>query len=536
MSPRIKAGRLACAVLALSMVLSACGRDAGESADRSKSSSGTEIDKFTWGITGEPTSLDIAHGFDGVSAQIQNELLDTVLDIGLDGKLKPGIAESWTRKDPTTYVYTIRKGVKFWDGSPVTPEDVAYSLSRHLDEKVASQAGFFVSNVKEVTAGGDHEVTVTLKKPSVNFEYMPSLVWQVVKKSFAEKHPRDLGSPTVLTMGTGPYKVKSFSPASGAILERNDHYWGGKPAIKTIQFKIIGDVETLRLAVQGGEIDATAYVDVENARRWTAIREAQTHFARANGVYYLSFDVTAKPYDDVHVRRAIGHMVDRASLSAAEGRTVSAYSVIPEPQLNTLLGAEEATRFTATLPKYDFDVAKARAELAKSKYPNGFEAELPYSGDDTTVKKVVQNLSQNLKQIGITLTPKPIPGDKWVAQLYAHKDLGMQILSASYSTPDPGEMLPDVIGAASAKPNHFNLSNYTTPTIEKGLSDLTTATGAQRQQVVKSIVTELADQVPYQPLYYFDTGLALNRTYALAVEYGTWAVTQRTSVLIKRVG
>ncbi|GII95415.1 ABC transporter substrate-binding protein [Sinosporangium siamense] len=531
-------GRLACATLALGLTLTACGgadRGSGKAEGGKPQSAASEadIDKIVWGMAGNPSMIDIAHGLDGASTVVQTVALDTLLTLTAEGKPAPAVAESWERADPTTYVYKIRKDVKFWDGSPVTAEDVAYSLARHMDPKVASQAGSFLTAMKEVKVTGDHEVTAKLKRPDTSFEYVAASAWQIVKKSFAEKHLRDLGSPTVLTMGTGKFKLVSFSPATGAVLERNEHYWGQKPKIKRLEFKVVSDSETRRLALQSGQIDGTFDIDTQNARRWTTLPNVQTFFARANAVRYFSFDVKNKPFDDVYVRKAFAHSLDRNALKGADARMVLADNIVTEPQLVALFGKEGAAQFVAGLPKYEFDMAKAKAALAQSKYASGFTLDVVHSNRDQFWSKLLQSLAQNLKTIGVTLNIKAIPNDAYVAKLYGHQDLGMNAVNAAFSTPDPAELLPVMLGESGTKPNGFNLANYTNPELEKNLTALANTVGAERQEAVKNIVTEVADQVPYMPLYYDENGMALNKKYVFTQEFTTWSG-QDWSALIKR--
>ncbi|GII95416.1 ABC transporter substrate-binding protein [Sinosporangium siamense] len=536
MAVRSPAAKAACALIALGIAATACAsgdrRPAAGPDAKPAAASNADIEKFVVGMSGAPSMLDIAHGFDGASTGIQSEILNTMLKVGSDGQLVPEIAESWSQPEPTTYVFKLRSDVKFWDGSAMTAEDAAYSLARHMDPKVASQAASYMTNIKEVKATGDHEVTVTLKKPNNSFGYIVCPIWQVVKKSFAEKHKRDLGSPTVLTMGTGPFKVEKFNPASGTVLVRNENYWGPKPKIKRLEYKTIPDSETIRIAVDSGELDATYAVDVHNARRWTSLRNANILFSRGNSSRYWSFDVNVEPFSDVHVRRAIAYATNREALAGE--RLKPAVSPVPEPMLKAVFGEEGFRQLVNEIPQYGFDLAKAKEELAKSKFPNGFEVTVPYSNAQSIWSKILQNTAQNLKQIGITLTAKQVPHEKWVAQLFAHKELDMLIMGASYASPDPGEWLPDVLGKATAVPNAFNLSNYSSPALEENLVKLAASEGEERKKIVKELVLEIADQLPYAPLFYDDNAIALNKKYVWDGEFNTWTFSD-LSVFVKAV-
>ncbi|MGV9308461.1 ABC transporter substrate-binding protein [Nonomuraea sp. NPDC003727] len=474
-------------------------------------------DSLVWATASPPNSLDIAHGFNNASTLIQSALLDTMLTLDTRGAPAPRLATEWTQPDPATYLFTLRKGVRFADGTPLTADDAAFSLRRHLDPKVASQAASYFTTVKQVEAVGDGQVKVTLKRPNPAFLAMAAIAWQVTPRKLAEAHPQDLGSPEVGTMGTGPFKVAKFSLTSGVVLERNPSYWGRPPALRTVEFKTITDPETLRLAVRSGEVDATDGLTVRDARKWTGLPGVRTIFYPGNNIGYLSLAVTSGPLKDLHVRRAIAHAVNRRAVSdlMTAGHGAPAATVLPAPQLAALYGDS-----LPSLPAHPYDVQRAKAELARSAYPQGFDLAVPYAstGDSGTV---MQAVAADLAKIGIRLTLEPSPADQYRSRMMQHDRLSIQYVNLAYGTPDPLEVLPDMVSRAAAEPEGFNFSGYGTAATDRQLDALASATGQDRKALVTALLTEVAEQVPYIPLFSTDYAVALSEKFTGT--FTTWS-------------
>ncbi|MEV4066335.1 ABC transporter substrate-binding protein [Nonomuraea dietziae] len=474
-------------------------------------------DSLVWATAHPPNSLDIAHGFNTASTLIQTAVLDSMVTLDTRGAPAPRLATEWTQPDPSTYLFTLRKGVRFSDGTPLTADDAAFSLRRHLDPKVASQAASYFTTVKQVEAVGDGQVKVTLKRPNPAFLAMSAIAWHVTPRKLAEAHPQDLGSPEVGTMGTGPFKVAKFSLTSGVVLERNESYWGSRPALRRVEFKTIADPETLRLAVRSGEVDATDGVTVRDARKWTGLPGVKTIFYPGNNIGYLSLAVNNGPLKDPHVRRAIAHAVNRRAVSdlMTAGHGAPAVAMLPSPQLAALYGDS-----LPALPAHPYDVEAARAELARSAYPQGFELEAPYAstGDSGTV---MQTVAADLAKIGIRLTLRPSPADQYRARVMQHDRLSIQYVNLAYGTPDPLEVLPDMVSRAAAEPEGFNFSGYGTAATDKQLDTLASATGQDRKDQVTALLTEIAEQVPYVPLFHTDYAVALNERFTGT--FSTWS-------------
>ncbi|MGH4001817.1 MAG: ABC transporter substrate-binding protein [Pseudonocardiaceae bacterium] len=500
-------------IAALGLGITACG---------SGGASGEST--LTWAIGAEPRSLDTAHAFDGDSLTVNNEVLEPLVGLNSDGEIEPRLASAWSQPDPTTYVYELRDDVTFWNGSKLTADDVVFSIKRHLDPAVASELAAYVKDVASVTATGPLEVTIKLKAPVPEFQYTVSLVSHTVQKAFAVEHGDDLGNSKTLTMGTGPYQVTRFS-ADGVELQRNEDYWGTTPTWKSIEIDVNSDPETLRLAVGAGEVDGTFSVPPESSRTWDSLSGVSVQYANAPIVTTLAMDTSAAPWNDPHLRRAMAHAIDLKALVKAvfNGRARVAESIV-DPQLWSYIGVspDEVDELHQDVTNYEFDVEKARQELAKSRHPDGISFTVQYPAGKASMSKALQIVAANLKEVGITLTPKEVPASQWIGYIYAHMDLGVQLLPFGADYPDPGTVRV-LLGTENAAPNGFNIANFKPPEIDDLLIQERSDDRAARTEAIHQIAKIVAEEVPYLPLYFVDATLALRDDLRYDGEYSYWS-------------
>jgi len=507
------------------------GSDSGGGTPAAQSAAtDASIPSFTVGFPGSIQGLDVTKSADPFTLSVLALALEGPLVYDKDGKLKPRLAETWEQVDPTTYTYQLRSDVKFWDGTPLTAEDVVYSWRRSLDEAGGSQLARYFSAVKSVSATGPLEVTVKLKSPDPSWQYQPgSFPGWVVSKKFWEAHPKDIGTPNTLTMGTGPYKITEFVPDESVTLVRNEEYWGPKPAVEAVTIKIIPDSSALLLAMRSGELDAVFPVPFNQIKQWEGLSDVSMQFAPELRYWSFTLDMESEPWDDLHVRRALAHSVDRPGLVQAllSGHGAPADTQIPPEQWRSIADQGTIDQLYADLPKYEFDLDKAREELAQSAHPDGFSATLTYPDARPILGQAAQVLAKNVAELGIDLEVKEVPFNAYLQTVFGHKDLGIQSFSYGADWPDPANM-PDVSWASSqAIPNGLNLSNYKSPTIDRLLEEQRTAPSEDRAALVAEAMNQAAEDVPVIPLFYSEIALALKQEFVLGGEgWGPWYFVQ----------
>ena len=269
MGARRRIGAVTAAVAACALLAAACGRSASNAGSSTSGNvsptqglvaatpAGTKtVPTMTWAVYRDVNSLDPIYAFDYPENTADSLMCESLLRQAPDGSLQPGLA-SVSNPSSTTMVFTLQPGVKFWDGHPVTPADVVYSLDRNTDPALAGFYPLVFNRVKSIAATGSNQVTITLKQPDYWLEgELASMPGIIIEKSFAQKQGKNYGTPAGSIMCTGAYMLKSWTPGVGVVAVRNPHYWNPSvhPLVDQITIKGVPDVTTFTSGMTTGSI------------------------------------------------------------------------------------------------------------------------------------------------------------------------------------------------------------------------------------------------------------------------------------------
>lgn len=484
------------------------------------------IEEINWAIANVNETMFIPHAWSVAVGAVMALVQEGPLAFGDDLSLQPGVCDSWDHPDPLTYVYHLRPGVTFHDGSPVTPDDIVASMTYHLDPDNRSQLGAFYSTVESIEATGDDEVTVKLSSPNVQFQYtVAHMAGFIFKKSQLEEHPEDIGSPEVLPLGTGPYKLVEFTPADRVVLEAYDGYWGPKPVAKRIVIQAIGDRQTKLLAMRNGDIDGAFDLSISDINQWTSLDGVDVITAPSLGVFMLVLDETTPPFDDIHVRKAIAYAVDREGLVQAllKGYGEAATALNPPEMWSGVMSADAAREFYATLPGYQFDLDKAKEELAQSSVPDGFSISVPAPTADPYMVNIMQSVAANLAQIGITVDVQEIDDNQWLANYFSHENLGMQIMAYFPDFADPANYPFLFFHSSNAVQDGMNGSNFKNSEVDEYLDVANEESDpAVRADALEKVFQIANEQVAVVPIFWPQSAMAINSDYQMTGYNAFW--------------
>jgi peptide/nickel transport system substrate-binding protein len=440
-----------------------------------------------------------------------------MLTYGPQEQLEPAILSSWKTVSPLEYQYTVRPGVKFSDGNPVTAADIAYTLNMQLNPKLASQEGGLFVNVKSITYSGD-VVTIHLSHPDALVRQLPATICGLVyEQSSVQKNLLDYGTPQVLPIGAGPYKVSQYVPDDQIVLVRNPYYYGPKPHFSSIVFKIIPNSNTMLLALKTGEINGSFLYDNTQLKEFAEFASLE-HYP---GLIWqgLTLDMTQKPFSDIHVREALYLATNRTLITEATGAGVAEVSsTVNEPGIYAgALSASEVSSLYGQIATYPYDIAKAKQQIAMSSVPKGFSTTLNVPEDDPTDSLTAQILKTEWAQIGVKLGIRLMPGGPRFQIILNHgPDLGVQIIGNVPDALDPVEMPWEYFSSQQAAVNGNNSSNLTVSTINS-LINQAQAAAAPSASAKYSIEAEIAASkyVPIIPLSWVDGVVALQKGWVL---------------------
>ena len=323
------------------------------------------------------------------------------------GDYRPLLAKSWRFLDPTTIEFALRDDVVFSNGATFGADDVVYTLNyvSRPDAGVITRAN--VSWIKSVEKVDDHTVRLHMSGPfpaALEFLAGPDPIFP---KGLFDHVPRDAaGRPRyadVEPIGTGPYRVVDVKPGQSVTLRRNDRYFGGvkgKPAIGTVVFRTIPDVQTQIAELQAGGVDWIWELNKDQADNLRETSPLNVSTAPSMRINFLQFDAAGKsgdtPLSDLNVRRAIAYAIDRPAI--AKYLIGDAARVIDAACYPSQFGC------TQDVARYPHDLAKAKAALAASSRPHGFAIDLlTYRDPD-----VAEATAADLAKIGITVNIKSL--------------------------------------------------------------------------------------------------------------------------------
>ena len=417
---------LAASLVTLGLVGAACsgtaaGPDQGGAAFELSSSTpepSGDIDVFSWALYAEPFSLDYAYAFDYPPNTVLSNVCESLLRWNPDLTTSPALAEKVDHPTPTTWVYTIRQGVTFHDGSALTADDVVASLQRHVDPKVGSYWASVYRNVKSIAKTGDAEVTVTLAQPDSLFnQYMAASPGTIESAKTLQQDGADYGNSTAGVNCTGPFSLKSWDSGNSITLERYDDYWDASLKAKAgeVEFVFLPDANTRTNAWAAGQVDGGWQVP-PNAY-------AQLRNSGAGSLYYgVNTTVTSEIVSntkgvlgDKRVRQALLMAIDREGIVKAGEQGVadvsdslvsdSTWGGVPDSELETI---------QTGLPTYPRDVAAAKA-LAAEAGVNGQKIVIATSPAFSSADVTSTAVAQAAEDIGLDPKIVTISPDKYTA-------------------------------------------------------------------------------------------------------------------------
>lgn len=516
----LRAMGLAGAGLFAARMLTACGPGAPAAAD------GGLVLCVDWKGGGPP--LDMTRGpATDYQTYALSLALEGLLYLDADGVPQPRLAESWSHPDPLTYVFRLRDGVTFWDGSPLTPEDVIYSFTRHQDPRWASNfSSAFPQAFAAIDVSG-REITFRLHEGFAHFAAVAATVpAYVVKAQFARAHAEDIGTSSVLTMGTGPYRISRYVVDDRVELVRNDRHWGQVRGPEKLTLTAIPDTESSLLALKAGEIDGSLHVPPFAARRWRALPDVEVLEYPSAKCWWAAFDREIPPLGDVHVRRALAHCLDRPGLAAAifRGRARLAKTFAPPETWRGLLPAAEVESFYASLPRYDYDPGLARAELAKSGVPGGFSLTVPVEALPES-EKIMQAWQAGAASVGIRLDLQSVSRDEYRARVFRRTGpVGIALSEWETEFPDPMWNPVATLPGSEAREGGWNLSNLRDPEVDALVArSMTAAEPAGRADAIRALLQRVAVDAGNYFLFWPDEVIAFDRRKVTVDTFSWWA-------------
>ncbi len=534
------------AVAAGTMVVTACtGSTSGPTSSQGRTPSGNAppgaglvaitptgtkpVSSVVWAINRDVISLDPIYDAAYPEYTADSLMCESLLRQAPDGSIEPGLA-TVSSPSPTTMVFTLRPGVKFWDGHPVAPADVVYSLDRQFSSNLGGYNSADFSRVALITATGTSQVTIKLKQPDYWLEgELASIPGIVIEKTFAEKEAKNYGTPAGSIMCTGAYMLKSWTPGVGLVAVRNPHYWNPSvhPLAGQITLKAVPDAASVTAGLLTGAIQGDYAVGLPTLDQLKDSRSVKV---------YLGPGWSSDVFAVTSLKDVLGNLNVRRALSLALNRQAIINSVYQ--------GAAQLPRWLANPGTFGYgkavfdagygsspvltqNIAKAR-KLVMQAGDTGKTITIGTSSQLAVIAEVTAAYQAAAQAIGLKVILKSVSAQDYInfftdPKFRAGIDGLPEVDYGDYA--DPAALLAHIVLPGGIE----NFDHFNDPTITAEVERArTTASPSKRAALIAEAEKLTAEQLPFIPDVQPDTVLVLGKNLTGAVSssaylFSPWA-------------
>jgi peptide/nickel transport system substrate-binding protein len=442
---------------------------------------------------------------------------------------QPRLATSWRVVDPLTWEFTLREGVTFQDGSPLTPEDVIFSIRRAQEIEGARTYRVYVRDIASMEAAGPRVVRIRTSTPAPELPAMLTSFGIASARAAADATPADWNGGRA-AVGTGPYRWVRFTPGQDVVLERNATYWGGAEPWSRATFRFVSNDSARVAALLAGDLDV---IDTVPPGLYARVRESdrtQLLTATSSFTLYMQLDqkrdrspfvtgpdgqaLDRNPLRDRRVRLAITHGLNRQAIAerAMEGAAEPAGQFMPPGFVGHV----------PSVPPPAFDTSLSRRLLAEAGYPNGFGITVHctndrYAGD----ARVCQSVGQMLTAIGLRAQVDAMPASVFFRRAgTATTDPDFSMLMSIFSAL-PGTAQENMASLLrtfdpASGLGSSNRGRYSNAELDRLLARAdATMDDAERARLVAQAVTMSAEDAAIVPIFFWKGSWGLRRGLAM---------------------
>ena len=366
----------------------------------------------TVGLVLEPTNLDIRAT---AGAALDQVLIDNVYEGLLTrtaaGKLVPSLASAWkVSSDALTYTFTLKDGVTFSNGDPLTSQNVVWSIKNLIDKKLVESAS--LGSVKDVSAPNKATVQIRLASP------YPDLLWALSGRAGLVLDAAATNDLKTSAIGSGPYLLDTWKQGDSITLKRNNGYWGkDKAKVAEVVVRYITDPNAAVNAVLSGDLDVLAPVTATLRPQVDKLKGVRVVEGDAPDKFVLAFNNAKAPFTDIRVRQAVRYAIDHKALVTARG---GVDQVLGGPITSSDPGYEDLSAL------YPHDPTKAKTLLADAGFSGGLALKLTIPSFYGA--EIPDLLTSQLAEVGIILTVKRVEFSTWLSDVFTKKNYDLSIV------------------------------------------------------------------------------------------------------------
>ena len=372
---------------------------------------------ITVAIQLEPPNLDPTGGAaQAIDSVLYSNVFEGLTRFEGDGAVVPGLAKSWEISDDgTVYTFNLNSGVSFHDGTDMDAEDVKFSLDRARAEDSTNAQKRLFSGITDVTVVDPMTVKVTLDQPNGSFLF--NMAWGDAVIVAPESIENIASNP----IGTGAFTFSDWVQGDRLELTRNENYWGNPAALESATFRFISDPTAAFAAVMAEDVDVfVGFPAPENLPQFEADSRFQVLVGNTEGETILSTNNKMPPFDNLLVRKAVAHAIDRQAIidgaTFGYGTPIGTHFAPHNPDYVDLLGNSP------------YDPAKAKQFLAEAGFPDGFKTTLKLP-PPSYARRGGEIIASQLRKVGIDAEISNLEWSQWLEEVFKAKDFGLSIVS-----------------------------------------------------------------------------------------------------------
>jgi len=365
----------------------------------------------------EPPTLDPTSGAAAAVKEVSYRIIyEGLTTLDTTGRAVPLLATSWAMApDARSYIFHLRGGVRFQDGTPFDAKIVAFSLTRAIRPGSTNSMAERLAEIAGVDVVDPLTVRIRLNQPDAGLPAL--LAWG----DCVMVAPGSADHLATAPVGTGPFRYQSWKRGDRLVLIRNDDYWGARPSLRRIEYRFISDPAAAYAAMKTHSVDLFPdYPAPENLAQLRTDPRLRVTTAPSEGEVILALNNQQGPLRDVRVRRAISYALDRRAIIDGAmfgyGQPIGSHFPPQNPDYVDLTNL------------YPHDPAKARALLAQAGYPHGLTLTLKLP-PPAYARRSGEIVAAELAAVGIRATIVPVEWPQWLDEVYARHAYDMTIVS-----------------------------------------------------------------------------------------------------------
>lgn len=456
-----------------------------------------------FGRGGDSITLDPLRVLDGESAKVCDMLYDTLVQYRDDTtEIEPALAEAWVNSaDGLTWTFHLRQDVRFHDGTPFNADAVVFSLTRPY----ALTSTFYKEFINRIISVNAFTVQIQLKTPYAPFlSTMAGTQNSIVSPAAVEHFGEQFGNNPV---GTGPFKFVQWDRNDKIVLTANHQHWAGSPALDRLIFRSIPDNAARFVELQKGNLHAMEFPNPDEIQLIQGNPNLELAMQSSLNVGYLAMNMEKPPFDNIKVRLAINHAINKAVIieHLYQGTGIPAKGPIPP----TLWSYDE------TLEDYAYNPELAKQLLAEAGYPNGFETTLwalpvprPYIPNGLALAEILQS---ELRHIGVETKIVTYDWPTYIAKTEnGEHDMAMLGWSAGG---DPDNFFYSLLSKTTAQKPALNIAFYRSDEMQDVLERARMSSDQdERIQLYQQAQAIVHKDAPWVPLAHAQRLLVISRS------------------------